>query len=91
MGSTSENLILNDDVALPPAPLPRAVRSGYLTSWPRLTTAIVLAHPPNTMATAKGHLNRRRNTPQSTLRLKSSTPTMIFQPIIPPHPLTTLT
>ena len=33
-----------------------AIRLGYLATWPRLTTTVVLAHPLNTIATAKGHL-----------------------------------
>ena len=44
----------------------RAIRAGYLSSWPRLTTAIVLAHPPHTIATAKGHLNQLRQGLDST-------------------------
>ena len=38
----------------------RAIRAGYLSSWLRLTTSIVLAHPPHTIATAKGYLNQLR-------------------------------
>ena len=44
----------------------RAIRAGYLSSWPRLTTSIVLAHPPHTIATAKGHLNQLRQGLDST-------------------------
>ena len=43
-----------------------AIRAGYLNSWPRLSTAIVLAHPPHTIATAKGHLNQHRQGMDST-------------------------
>ena len=43
-----------------------AVRLGYLATWPRLTTTIVLAHLPKTIATAKGHLNQRRQGLDST-------------------------
>ena len=43
-----------------------AVRSGYLSTWPRLTAAIVNAHPPLTIATAKGHLNQHRQGLDST-------------------------
>ena len=44
----------------------QAVRAGYLNSWPRLSTAIVLAHPPHTIATPKGHLNQHRQGMDST-------------------------
>lgn len=44
----------------------RAIRAGYLATWPRLTTAIVMAHPPHTLATAKGHLNQLRQGSDST-------------------------
>ena len=40
-----------------------AIRSGYLSSWPRITPALVLAHPPHT---AKGHLNQHRQGVDST-------------------------
>ena len=44
----------------------RVIRAGYLSSWPRLTTNIVLAHPPHTIATAKCHLNQLRQGLDST-------------------------
>ena len=43
-----------------------AVRKGYLSSWPRLTSSLVDAHPPNTLATAQGHLTQRRQGLDST-------------------------
>ena len=33
----------------------RALHAGYLDSFPRLTTQLVVQHPPHTIATAKGH------------------------------------
>lgn len=50
-----------------------AIRSGYLSSWPRITPALVLANPPHTIATAKGHLNQHRQGVDST---KQSVPTI---------------
>ena len=44
----------------------RAIRAGYLSSWPRLTTSIVLAHSPHAIATDKGHLNQLRQVLDST-------------------------
>ena len=49
-----------------------AVRKGYLSSWPRLTSSLVNAHPPNTLATAQGHLNQRRQGLDSTSVLEPS-------------------
>ena len=46
-----------------------AVPSGYLSTWPRLTAAIVNARPLLTIATAKGHLNRHRQGLDSTKQL----------------------
>ena len=38
----------------------RAIRKGYISTIPRLTSALVSKHKPNPEATAKGHLDRRR-------------------------------
>ena len=48
-----------------------AIRSGYLSTWPRLTTAIVLAHPSRTIATSKSYLNQHRQGLDSTKQLIS--------------------
>jgi hypothetical protein len=37
-----------------------AVSMGWLSQYPRLAAAMVLANPPHAMATAKGHLNQTR-------------------------------
>ena len=44
----------------------RALRAGYLDSFPRLTAQLVVQHPPHTMATAKGHLDQHRQGLDST-------------------------
>ena len=49
-----------------------AVRKGYLSSWPRLTSSLINAHPPNTLATAQGHLYQRRQGLDSTSVLEPS-------------------
>ena len=54
-----------------------AIRLGYLATWPRLTTTVVLAHPLNTIATAKGHLNQRRQGLDSTKHTPLQTDTFI--------------
>ena len=36
----------------------RAVRKGYLSTMPRLTSELLCRHPSNTVATAMGHLDR---------------------------------
>ena len=46
--------------------LTQAVRRGYLHSYSGLTTAILTAHRPNSMATAKGHLDQQRQGQRST-------------------------
>lgn len=55
-----------------------ATKAGYLSSWPRLSSALILAHPPFTLATAQGHLNQRRqgldSTSNSLLPLPPSLP-----------------
>ncbi len=38
----------------------RAIRKGYLSTIPRLTSALFGKHTPNSVATAMGHLDRRR-------------------------------
>ena len=49
------------------------VRKGCFTSWPRFTSAIISAHPPHTIAAAKGHLNQHRQGSDSTHQLPSPT------------------
>ena len=36
----------------------RAVRQGFLRSFPRITARMIRLNPPNSIATAKGHLDR---------------------------------
>lgn len=51
----------------------RAIRTGYLSTWPRLTPKIVAAHPPHSIATAKGHLTQTRQGLDSTTSTASAT------------------
>ena len=44
----------------------RAVRKGYLSTMPRLTSELLCKHPSNTVATAMGHLDRTRQGLDST-------------------------
>ena len=44
----------------------QAVRRGYLHSYPALTSAMLAAHPPTSIATAKGHLDQQRQGQRST-------------------------
>jgi len=44
----------------------RAIRKGYISTIPRLTSALISKHKPNPEATAKGHLDRRRQGLDST-------------------------
>ena len=44
----------------------RALKAGYLDSFPRLSATLVTAHPPHTLATAKGHLDQHRQGLDST-------------------------
>ena len=53
--------------------LAKAVRRGYLKSYPRLTSVMLAAHPPVTIATAQGHLDQHRQGQNST-----TVPTTIF-------------
>jgi len=48
-----------------------AVQRGYLRSFPRITAKMIRANPPNSIATALGHLDRQRQGINST---KPSTP-----------------
>ena len=50
----------------------RALRAGYLDSFPRLTAQIVVQHPPHTIATAKGHLDQHRQGLDSTADTQTS-------------------
>ena len=53
--------------------LAKAVRRGYLNSYPRLTSGMLTAHPLVTIATAQGHLDQHRQGQNST-----AIPTTIF-------------
>ena len=44
----------------------RAVRQGYLRSFPRISARMIRLNPPHSMATAKGHLDRVRQGTAST-------------------------
>ena len=51
----------------------QALSLGYLGNLPRLTAKMVRRHRPNSIATAKGHLDRQRQGMQSTRPKKSKT------------------
>jgi hypothetical protein len=59
-----------------PSTILRALRKGYLSSLPRLTSALFCKHRPNTEASAMGHLDRKRQGLDSTTKA----------PIAPPSP-----
>ena len=44
----------------------RALRKGYLSTLPQLTSALICNHIPNTEANAMGHLDRKRQGLDST-------------------------
>ncbi len=46
--------------------LRNALHSGFLATFPRLTEAMLAAHPPSSIATAKGHLDQHRQGQHST-------------------------
>ncbi len=50
----------------------RAVRRGYLSTMPRLTSELLCKHPSNTVATAMGHLDRTRQGLDSTKSVPAS-------------------
>ena len=50
----------------------RAVRKGYLSTMPRLTSELLCKHPSNTVATAMGHLDRTRQGLDSTKAVSAS-------------------
>ena len=52
----------------------RALRQGYLDSFPRITARMVRRNPPNTIATAMGHLDRVRQGMASTKASKELSP-----------------
>ena len=55
----------------------RAVRKGYLSTMPRLTSELLCKHPSNTAATTMGHLDRTRQGLDST----KSVPALPAQPL----------
>ena len=55
----------------------RALRKGYLSTLSRFTSALFSKHKPNTVATAMGHLDRRRQ------GLDSTFPTPVVVPLTP--------
>ena len=42
-----------------PSTLIQAINKGHFTSWSGLTTSLISKHLPNTIATAKGHLDQK--------------------------------
>ena len=50
----------------------KAISKGFLSFLPRLTTALVTANPPISIATAKGHLDRHRQGIRSTSEANAS-------------------
>ena len=48
----------------------RAIRKGYLSTIPRLTSAFFSKHTPNSVASAMGHLDRRRQGLDSTKKVR---------------------
>ena len=61
--------------------LTQAVRCGYLQSYPGLTPAILTAYRPNSIVTAKGHLDQQRQGQRST-----QAPLVIFDTDEPDEP-----
>jgi hypothetical protein len=54
----------------------KAIRRGYLSTWPELTAKRVIADPPQSLATAKGHLDLIR---QDVGSQKKTIPTPLIQ------------
>ena len=55
----------------------RALRKGYLSTIPRLTSALFCKYKPNPEATAMGHLDRHRQGLDSTSILPVASPTSV--------------
>lgn len=53
--------------------LEKALRAGYLGNFPRLTAKMLSDNPPVSMATAKGHLNRNRQSQRHRVALPPCT------------------
>ena len=51
--------------------LERAIKSSHLTSWPGLTTKLIVKKLPAVLATSKGHLRQKKQNLQST-KIKST-------------------
>ena len=64
-----------------PSTLLRALRKGYLSTLTRFTSALFSKHKPHTVATAMGHLDRRRQGLDST-----SPPLPVIVPPTTPAP-----
>ena len=60
-----------------------ALRKGYLSTLPRLTSALLRKHMPNSVATAIGHLDRHRQGLDSTTPapVSTSSPSITANPI----------
>ena len=50
------------------------ITSGFFTTWPGITCALVRKHVPKSLATAKGHLRQDRKNVQSTRTISPTTP-----------------
>ena len=63
----------------------KAIARGYISTFPRLTSRLLHAHPPNALATAQGHLDQQRQGQDST-QPSSTVVTFATDNTIPNHP-----
>ena len=61
----------------------RALRKGYLSTLARFTSTLFSKHKPNTVATAMGHLDRRRQGLDSTSPVPVIAPSPVAVPLPP--------
>ena len=61
----------------------QAATRGYLTNYPRITSHMISSNLPNSIATAKGHLNQTRQGQHST-KTPVIPPNTTISPLLPP-------
>ena len=64
--------------------LAAAIKVGYLSTFPSITTKQLRRWPPNQLATYKGHMHAKRANLQSTKKIQQASNNITLTPLVPP-------
>ena len=62
-----------------------AIKAGFLSTFPAITTKQLRRWPPNQLATYKGHMHAKRANLQSTKKLRQASNNVTLTPLVPPN------